>query len=59
MGGKTAGMDSGVAYSVARVVMVVSSWTSFPFSFTRKAWLSPVKTMVAERVPNSSVTGVL
>jgi len=59
VGGRAAGIDSGVTNSLARVVMVVSSCTSFPFSSTKNAWLSPVKTMEQERFPNSSIMVVL
>ncbi len=51
-----AGIDSGVLNSVARVVIVFSSWMISPSLLTLYAWLSPVKTMDMARLPNSSVT---
>ena len=54
-----AGMASGVVNSVARVVMVLSSRVLLPALSVKKAVLSPVKTMVAARVPEASLTSVL
>ena len=47
-------MDSGVSNSVALVVMDESK-TSVPSANFEYALLSPLKTIVKERLPNSSV----
>ncbi len=48
-----------MANSVARAVMLDKSPVTFPAASTAWAMLSPVKTMVQARLPNSSVTWVL
>ena len=59
MGGRTAGIDSGVVNAVARTFNFDSSNISLPFSSTAYALLSPAITTLAWRVPEISATGVL